>query len=481
MEKKTNYGDKLSVVYSLLNQYSFKEAKNNLPAFKDYYMNDPVMRSNKVYQGILSLVEKSEYEYITDEVIAGILTESGKTEDEVNFEMDTIKKLRSLDQNQIKFFKDRFHRICNAGRINKANVLYGDDPIKYTEFINEYKYIADHSEEFIVKSFTQYDIRSLVASYQDGVNSSLNIVNNTYYPIDGWPKGQLVMLIGAPGTGKSLMLQQECVHMLKNGQKCFYLAMGDLTEYDLTLRLLSQFLGKSMKEVSSNIISYYEIYNEKFKNLYTLVTPAATLSVDAYIDIVLNNPILKDAILFIDYDLNFLMSGESMYKDNGYVYDKLTTLTKDNGNLLFIASQPKQAYNRAEEIPADAGAESSRKYQIADAVVTLGRLYEGNPKLRMGVLNLGKVRREGVTNKVNWVGCCDGTIYEVPKTVYEELKSFPSYFIDRATLDYKVESSGIEMAQGTAEIRNQLNGSNLNSIVPGTTDEGGTDGNGKPF
>lgn len=436
MEDKVN--NKLTLIYSMFNPYFYREAKNNLDGLKSLYVNDPAMQNNRIYKNLVSLIEHNDYENLSDGAITAALARANKTDDEITLIMSEIKDLMKLNANQISLYKERFKELYFKGQINKANFRFSDasaeDYINYIK--NEVNYVCDHSDTVQIESFDEFDVQSLVDFYRDGgIRSTLNIVNNTFYPVDGWMRGQIVMVMGAPGTGKSLFLQQECVNMVINGHKCYYIAMGDLTKYDMLVRMISQYKHISMNEVSANLLKYYNEVKDIFKkDLMISVIPADKLGSEEYVELVLNDPRLKDVeVLFIDYDSNFKRSdSDSTYMEKGKDYNALTKL-KDQGKLVFIASQPKSAFNEAERIPPGGAAESNMKYQIVDVVLTFGKYQHS--QLRMGVINLGKVRRNGSPSETFWIGCSDGTYCEVDGYTYDFFKTWNSNTISRLEIE----------------------------------------------
>jgi hypothetical protein len=74
----------------------------------------------------------------------------------------------------------------------------------------------------------------------------------------------------------------------------------------------------------------------------------------------------------VDYDTNIATGSDSMYESGGELYDLLTSLAF-SGKLVFVASQPKIGFYGHEKIPMEGLAESSRKQQIIDLQITIGR------------------------------------------------------------------------------------------------------------
>lgn len=412
--------DKLSVIYSLFNQYLFPEAKSNLHHLERYFKNDAFALQNTLINRLIGLIRKYNYEDITDATFGLELMSDGKTADESQAIIAKIGQFRSYNKDQISIFRDKFKELCFGGYIQDLKYKYESDPVKFVEECQKFQYISNYSSKLQVKTFGQLNIDDLAEEYKSGgIKSSFDFINRNS-PIGAYIPGQIVQIVGAPGTGKSLFLQQEAVNMVKAGRKVHYMALGDLDELDVVIRMCAQYCGKSIREVSNNIKLYYDKCKDIFADrLQITVVPSGQITIEEYVDFA-RAALTDTEVLLIDYDSNFKHSNESMYLDGGAIYDSLTILTRELRKLVIIASQPQRSYFREEIIPADGSGESSRKYHISDMVITIGR--NQNSKLRMGVFNLGKNRR-GELDMQKWIACDDGTFFECTDLLYARYRS----------------------------------------------------------
>jgi hypothetical protein len=224
--------------------------------------------------------------------------------------------------------------------------------------------------------------------------------------------------------GKSLFVQNEVVNFINQGRRVHYLTLGDLNELDMATRLTCMMARKPKRVIESDIITYYDMYKNKFQDLLGLtVVPSGTVTTREYVDWMLDN--IEDYdILVIDYDSNFKKDASlSMYDMYGDMYDMMTELTRHQ-KLVFVCTQPKIGYFRDEEIPLEALGESSRKQHIIDMAITIGKRFES--KMRMGKMQIVKSRR-GDLNQANWIGTSEGLFYECSKLLYARYRSQQDY------------------------------------------------------
>lgn len=232
--------------------------------------------------------------------------------------------------------------------------------------------------------------------------------------------------------GKSLFLQSEATNFIKIGKRVHMLVMGDLNEIDLVTRMLCQITSTSQREIESDIVGYFNLNKDKFKDYLSItVVPSSTVTAEEYVDWMIQRADDYD-VLMIDYDSNFLQDESySMYERGGTIYDQLTKLSR-LGKLVMVASQPKQSYWSEEFLPYDAVAESSRKVHIADMILTIGRRWSS--KQPMGYFNIAKLRRgiEDCVRKQPYIRsnsglfyCCSDILYQ--KFAYQNTTARYSY------------------------------------------------------
>jgi len=412
--------NKYNLVYSMFNQYMFSEAKMNIIQIKKYYVRDPLTNNNEAIHSLLNLIKDKEISEITRSSVELVCSEAGSTDTEVLKIADSIFAIKHYTRDQVLDFKNSMKKICFRVACEDAEKQFSDDPVKFTEAIRSYEYKSNHDDIMTVKTLGELDITDMMEDYLgNGLRSSQDFINNSF-PIGGYIGSQLVMVVGAPGAGKSLFLMEEALSFLDQGKRVHYLAMGDLSELDMIIRMSAMKFKIPLTEVSMNIPAYKEKLEQTYGDLLKITClPSSTLTPKQYRDYMMDNLEMFDVAL-VDYDSNFKTEGEQMYKEGGVIYDFLTEVTRQSKRI-FVAAQPKQAYWNSEFLPLDSAGESSRKQHIVDMIITIGK--NPNAKLRLGNISIVKNRR-GVTDLSHrFIGANSGNLVTCSEINYSGLKT----------------------------------------------------------
>lgn len=437
-----NY-DKFQIVYSLFNKYLFTEAKSNMDQFREYVKYDQYLASSTLVDKLTTLITKYSYDDITNDTIKLQLISDGKSSAEADSIMEKVDEYRTYTMTQILPFRDSFHKVCAQSYINKLKNKFSNDPVAFLEGCKSENYIREFSGKLQGRTLDDIDIDSLIKQYDSGVlPSSIDFINECSPSKTGWMKSQVVLVVAAPGVGKSLFMENEAVKMLVEGHSIYYLAMGDLLESDIIVRMASIYKNVPISVVSSDIGTYYKIIKEDFGDRFRFdIVSSGFVSSKEFVDWSLNAMSDRDAF-FIDYDSNFLQGngGGSLYLDGGMTYDELTRL-KVAGKFVMVASQPKAQFHNEELLPYSAVGESSRKMHIADVIITMG--VNRSSSLRMGKMNLCKNRR-GHTAVKSWIGTSDGRFFICSDLLYSR------YLVK--TNQYSVSYNELEREQSAIDL-----------------------------
>lgn len=409
-----------TLLYGLLNQAVFSEAKMNMKYLKMYYKDNYIYQNNTLVSSLLDLIEESNFKDITEAKLNYILQKDDRSVDEANKILGKIREYQAYTKEQAKVFTDNLRDLCSSAYIHRIHKQYENNPVEYVKKLKEYDYKSNFSDTLIAKSFGELDVTDLVERYSsNGLKSRYKFINDAY-TCGGYIPGQVVIVAAAPSVGKSLFLQSEAVNFIQQGKRVHYLTLGDLNELDMAIRMMCQISHKSQREVESDIIGNFELYKDKFGDYLTLtVVPSGVVTARDYVDWMKQRADEYD-VLMIDYDSNFLQDENfSMYERGGTVYDALSELSR-MGKLVFVASQPKQSFFGEEFLPYEAVGESSRKVHIADMIITIGRRWEAG--MRMGMMNIAKNRR-GTNGSCYWIGTNEGLFYECSEVLYSKYRS----------------------------------------------------------
>lgn len=248
-------------------------------------------------------------------------------------EMATIKASETRYSNSIKLLDELLSKNMLINKDNyqmvkpKSSIYYSwetlcnkmtlDDKIKYN--IDNHKVVLIE-KEYLDSEIPVYDLEVENESHNFMLYDGEVFVHN---------------------CGKTLFMMSECLHMAINGAKCHWIALGDMNPGDFVQRMGAMYSGFSFAEAKMQMVNMFNGLSRLMKDRLGLtIVPSAEITVDEYLDYIMERIDDYD-VFFIDYDSNFKPTKESnMYIEGGYLYDKLTTLTKA-GKLVFIAAQPK--------------------------------------------------------------------------------------------------------------------------------------------
>jgi len=261
------------------------------------------------------------------------------------------------------------------------------------------------------------------------IKSSINSINRKLQ-FNGYKPGDLVLFVSPPGVGKTSFMINEGAHASKTGHRVLHIFIGDMTNYDGFIRYAATFSGENQNSITKmNVEDQFEFVKKRnlggnFSRLSMLSYPAESLTVDQLIENVSKcqeeEGVHYDMIV-IDYPDNLIPEDPMMYQSSGIIFNKLSYLARTNNSVVLAGSQPKQEFWGQEIIPKKAAAESSKKQQIIDVMLTMGKFKKtGN----LATIYMAKVRRgeDGalIRARTDWSKC---RIEELSSEEYQALKA----------------------------------------------------------
>ena len=302
--------------------------------------------------------------------------------------------------------------------------MYGESASDYLKYLKNVNIKTADLDTFSSVKFSEIDINTIVADSADNyISSHYDWINKTYAPYNGYPKGQMVIVCGAPGGGKSLFMMSEALHMALNKRKVLYVALGDLNMRDFVVRLGAMYSGMSFADTTLNIGAVYDSMRKLLEGgfLEVSINPAGKVGGQEIVDYV-NERADDFEVVMIDYDSNAkgaANSDDSMYNSFGNLYEKLNEIVLA-GKLVFVGSQIKvNAWQNEIVDMVDVG-ESSRKQHTADCIIGIGR----NPDCpnHVHAIKLSKNRR-GEENVISYAIRLNNARWKmIPRGVYDQLK-----------------------------------------------------------
>ena len=169
-----------------------------------------------------------------------------------------------------------------------------------------------------------------------------------------------------------------------------------------------------------------EVCNQQYDNIFNHISlvsyPSLSLTVDALIEDVVKfeKEMNKDfGMIIVDYPDNLILDGTSLYTDGGTLYSSLEKMARLTKAVMLVASQPQKAYWSYELIPLEAAAESSKKQQCVDVMLTMNT---HSRSVNFGTMLLAKTRKGNVGKifryKTDFISC---QIEEINESEYNAL------------------------------------------------------------
>ena len=232
-------------------------------------------------------------------------------------------------------------------------------------------------------------------------------------------------------TGKSMFLINEGVYALKQGFKVLHILIGDMVEYDGYIRYLSCASGYNQNHLviltTEKQQEIVQMCNQQYNNLFTrlslLAYPSLSLKVDNLIEDIARfekQTGYDFDMIVIDYPDNLQQEGRSLYEDGGTLYASLEKLARITKSVVLVASQPKNFFWNQEIMPLESAAESSKKQQCVDIMLSMNTGFRG---ASYGSALLAKARKGEVGKlfrfKTDFAKC---KVEEIDENAYNVLK-----------------------------------------------------------
>lgn len=231
----------------------------------------------------------------------------------------------------------------------------------------------------------------VIKSYFNGINNSL--------AFKGYKPADLIMIVAAPGTGKTMFMINEGANAAMQGFNVLHMFVGDMKEYDGFIRYTSYYTKISQQDIinmgtekQTELVKKYNM-QKYFSSIVTSSYAAGSKTVEEIEQEVYRlqgEYRMHFDMILVDYADNLIAANDMMYKSGGHIYNRLSLLGYKNNSVIIVGSQPKVTYWSDEILPQESAAESSQKQHVIDVMITMGLSRKDS---KIGSLHLPKVRR----------------------------------------------------------------------------------------
>lgn len=410
--------------------------------FNEVKLNEKLMlffmtsHKMKLHEAVIKWITKHDWSDTTDINLRHMLSKADEEllDNEVDSIIARIDEYKSIqDQDVINDYSSSLEDLFLADAANQLLKRYQTEPNKAIDHISNLEYHRSETTEARIINFKDIDFdEELEKSFSAEFSSTYNHVGLAYPSlakedkdktmISNWMSEQLIMVVGEPGGGKSMYMMSVALEACMKGRRVVYVALGDLKRASFLLRMGAMLTNSSLSSQARKLkdITYDKIIEAVDDRLSLLIVPANRLSVQATLKKLKR---IRDQfdVVFLDYDSNFASNQDlSMYLEGGQLYADLSVVSLEWHKLVFVGSQPKQAYWGKSFIPKSGAGESSRKQHFVDAMITIG--VRAFSKIPCGTISFVKNRNGNDKVKVRYIRVDSGRFIEVPESVYNRLK-----------------------------------------------------------
>lgn len=350
-------------------------------------------------------------------------------DEEVEKIVGQIKDFLQVKDSELESIITDFNSFYQQQRLAEILEDSAGSATKIISAVRELKVVQNGS--IPVVRMGELDVDQVLEEELSGMSiipSSLQTVRNAT-PWKGYLRGQLVMVVASPGSGKTLLLLNEVVEQLREGYSVVYAALGDMMKIDFIIRISSIVTGTDYLTVSMNPKAYFtKEVRDLVKNLRIITVAAGTVDMGTLHNY-LESVVAMDEdfdVFVLDYDANLSRSVDNMYADGEDIYNKLSAIarpTHGKYRVVFVASQPKIQYWEEEELPKESANESSRKQAVVDIMITIGRSQQVKDK-HAGIIRIAKARRGNEGVKSPYIVNNGGKFEEIEQHAYRVLKTY---------------------------------------------------------
>lgn len=379
----------------------------------DGYFNDPCCKI--VYKAIDKFYSKYKIHPTIQDIVVFI---EEVYQDNFGVSIEEVK-LASIRMSQFPdspedFLKDKISGFIHKVKINNSLYKFLEDikqnPDKdpetlYDDLVKSTEVNILNDKIYTINGNNYVEVQRIAQGGQDRptvIQSSIPTINSMFTD-NGYRACTVNLFVGAPASGKSMLLVNEGSYAAIQGFQVLHILIGDLLEYDGMTRYISCISNIPQIEVArmteSERNDLIKIINQNYNNALDRIDILAYPSYSTTIESIFST--IKTAekklnrdynMIVIDYPDNVLKDDQSLYTAGGEIYGGLEKLSRNLNAVVMVASQPSKAYWRSEIIPLEGAAESSRKQQAADFMLCIG-LYNGDRACNFGSLYVPKNRR----------------------------------------------------------------------------------------
>lgn len=334
---------------------------------------------NTSHQWIIREALKYFNKYHTVPSMDSLKVEIQKIENEVlkiAIKEQLIQAYKDSEQTDTQYIKDEFLSFCKNQQMKKA-IITSADLLATNDF--------ESIRQIILNALKIGEIKSIGHEYEKDVETRYREDNRAPIPFPwevfnentqgGIGKGELVILFGSPGGGKSWAIIAMAAHAAKLGYNVLYYTL-ELSETYVGKRLDANLLGIPVDKITEHRAEVERIVNELPGKIKIKEFPAGRTTLDnieQHIEQLKSQYDFTPHIIFIDYIDLLKNTSKDRLEGTEEVYTSTRGLARELGLPIVTPSQANRAGAKTEIIEGDNIAGSYSKLMIGDIVISVAR------------------------------------------------------------------------------------------------------------
>lgn len=334
---------------------------------------------NTSHQWIIKEILHYFHKYHTVPSMESLKVEVQKIENDVlkiAIKEQLIQAYRESEQTDIQYIKDEFLGFCKNQQMKKA-IIASTNLLGINDF--------DSIRQLIMNALKVGEVRSIGHEYSKDIETRYREDNRSPVPFPwdvfnnitqgGYGKGELVILFGNPGGGKSWGAIAMAVHAAKLGLNVLYYTL-ELSESYVARRMDANLLNIPVDQISlhrKSIESKVEKLAGKIL-VKEFASGKTTLDqVEQHIESLRMQDDFVPDVIFIDYIDLLKNSARDRLEGTEDIYTSVRGLARELQLPIVTPSQANRSGAKSEIIEGDNIAGSYSKLMIGDIVLSLAR------------------------------------------------------------------------------------------------------------
>lgn len=334
---------------------------------------------NTSHQWVIKEVLNYFHKYHTVPSMEALKVEVQKIENDVlkiAVKEQLVQAYRESEQTDIQYIKDEFLGFCRNQQMKKA-IIASTDLLSINDF--------DSIRQLILNALKVGEVRSIGHEYEKDVETRYREDSRSPIPFPwnvmnditqgGYGKGELVIIFGNPGGGKSWAVIDMATHAAKLGFNVLYYTL-ELSETYVARRMDANLLGVPVDKILQHREEVEQMANDmpgKIKIKEFAAGKTTLDNIEQHIEQLRTQYEFVPDVIFIDYIDLLKNTSRDRLEGTEDIYTSVRGLARELQLPIVTPSQANRSGAKSDIIEGDNIAGSYSKLMIGDIVLSLAR------------------------------------------------------------------------------------------------------------